>query len=30
LPLFVFLLYRSWFHHRVLKRVRWKGREYKG
>ena len=29
LPLFVFLLYRSWFHHRILKRVRWKGREYR-
>jgi glycosyltransferase involved in cell wall biosynthesis len=28
LPLFVLLLYRSWFHHRILKRVRWKGREY--
>ena len=30
LPLFVFLLYRSWFQHRVLKRVSWKGREYAG
>jgi len=29
LPLFVVLLYRSWFQHRVLKRVSWKGREYK-
>jgi glycosyltransferase involved in cell wall biosynthesis len=28
LPLFVVLLYRSWFQHRVLKRVRWKGRSY--
>ncbi|MGB0066349.1 MAG: glycosyltransferase [Terracidiphilus sp.] len=28
LPLFVLLLYRSWFHHRVLKRVNWKGRSY--
>jgi glycosyltransferase involved in cell wall biosynthesis len=28
LPLFVALLYRSWFQHRVLKRVRWKGRSY--
>ena len=28
LPLFVLLLYRSWFHHRILKRVSWKGREY--
>ena len=27
LPLFVVLLYRSWFQHRVLKRVTWKGRE---
>lgn len=30
LPLFVALLYRSWFQHRVLKRVSWKGREYAG
>jgi hypothetical protein len=30
LPLFVVLLYRSWFQHRVLKRVSWKGREYAG
>jgi glycosyltransferase involved in cell wall biosynthesis len=30
LPLFVFLLYRSWFQHRVLKRVSWKGRSYAG
>lgn len=29
LPLFVFLLYRSWFQHRVLKQVQWKGRTYK-
>lgn len=28
LPLFVALLYRSWFQHRVLKRVSWKGRSY--
>lgn len=28
LPLFVFLLYRSWFQHRVLKQVNWKGRSY--
>jgi len=28
LPLFVFLLYRSWFQHKMLKRVSWKGREY--
>jgi hypothetical protein len=28
LPLFVALLYRSWFVHRVLKRVSWKGRTY--
>jgi len=28
LPLFVVLLYRSWFQHRILKRVHWKGREY--
>jgi len=30
LPLFVVLLYRSWFQHRILKRVNWKGREYAG
>jgi glycosyltransferase involved in cell wall biosynthesis len=30
LPLFVFLLYRSWFMHRVVKRVSWKGRSYPG
>ena len=30
LPLFVVLLYRSWFQHRVLKQVRWKGRTYAG
>jgi glycosyltransferase involved in cell wall biosynthesis len=29
LPLFCLLLYRSWFQHRVLKRVSWKGREYR-
>jgi glycosyltransferase involved in cell wall biosynthesis len=28
LPLFVVLLYRSWFQHRILKRVSWKGRSY--
>jgi len=28
LPLFVGLLYRSWFQHKILKRVSWKGREY--
>jgi glycosyltransferase involved in cell wall biosynthesis len=28
LPLFVWLLYRSWFQHHVLKRVSWKGRSY--
>jgi glycosyltransferase involved in cell wall biosynthesis len=30
LPLFVFLLYKSWFQHRVLKQVSWKGRTYPG
>jgi cellulose synthase/poly-beta-1,6-N-acetylglucosamine synthase-like glycosyltransferase len=30
LLLFVVLLYRSWFQHKILKRVRWKGREYAG
>jgi cellulose synthase/poly-beta-1,6-N-acetylglucosamine synthase-like glycosyltransferase len=30
LPLFVVLLYRSWFQHRILKRVSWKGRNYPG
>jgi glycosyltransferase involved in cell wall biosynthesis len=30
LPLFVALLYRSWFQHRILKRVSWKGRSYAG
>jgi glycosyltransferase involved in cell wall biosynthesis len=30
LPLFVALLYRSWFHHRVFKQVSWKGRTYPG
>ncbi len=29
LPLFVALLYRSWFQHRILKRVTWKGRQYR-
>lgn len=29
LPLFVVLLYRSWFQHRMLKQVSWKGRSYK-
>ena len=28
LPLFSVLLYRSWFHHTITKRVSWKGREY--
>ncbi|MFT4111986.1 glycosyltransferase [Silvibacterium sp.] len=28
LPLFAVLLYRSWFHHTITKRVSWKGREY--
>jgi glycosyltransferase involved in cell wall biosynthesis len=28
LPLFVWLLCRSWFQHRILKRVSWKGRSY--
>ena len=28
LPLFVMLLYRSWFQHCILKRVSWKGRSY--
>lgn len=30
LPLFVWLLYQSWFQHRILKRVSWKGRTYVG
>jgi len=30
LPLFIALLYRSWFKHRVLKQVSWKGRTYPG
>jgi len=30
LPLFVFLLYRSWFQHKILKQVNWKGRSYGG
>jgi glycosyltransferase involved in cell wall biosynthesis len=29
LPMFVILLYRSWFQHRILKRVSWKGRQYR-
>ena len=28
LPLFVWLLYQSWFQLRILKRVSWKGRTY--
>lgn len=28
LPLFVVLLYRSWFQHKLLKQVSWKGRTY--
>lgn len=28
LPLFVWLLYQSWFRHHILKRVSWKGRTY--
>jgi glycosyltransferase involved in cell wall biosynthesis len=28
LPLFVVLLYRSWFQHKILKQVSWKGRSY--
>ena len=30
LPLFVVLLYRSWFQHRILKQISWKGRSYAG
>jgi hypothetical protein len=30
LPLFVVLLYCSWFKHRILKQVSWKGRTYPG
>ncbi|HEY1984387.1 MAG TPA: glycosyltransferase family 2 protein [Terracidiphilus sp.] len=30
LPLFVILLYRSWFQHKIFKQVRWKGRTYPG
>jgi glycosyltransferase involved in cell wall biosynthesis len=30
LPLFAILLYRSWFQHRVIKQVSWKGRTYPG
>jgi glycosyltransferase involved in cell wall biosynthesis len=29
LPLFVGLLYRSWFQHKILKQISWKGRSYK-
>jgi len=29
LPLFVVLLYRSWFQHKILKQVSWKGRSYR-
>jgi glycosyltransferase involved in cell wall biosynthesis len=29
LPLFVIMLYRSWFQHKILKQVTWKGRTYK-
>lgn len=29
LPLFVFLLVRSWMQHRIFHRVTWKGREYR-
>jgi glycosyltransferase involved in cell wall biosynthesis len=28
LPLFIYVLYRSWFQHRIAKRVSWKGRSY--
>ncbi|MEO6924577.1 MAG: hypothetical protein ABI142_12190 [Bryocella sp.] len=28
LPLFIYLLIRSWYLHHVLRRVRWKGRSY--
>jgi len=28
LPLFILLLYRSWFQHRIKRRVSWKGRSY--
>ena len=30
LPLFVWLLWKSWFDHTITKRVVWKGREYAG
>jgi len=30
LPLFIALLYRSWFNHRVIRQVSWKGRTYSG
>jgi glycosyltransferase involved in cell wall biosynthesis len=30
LPLFIVLLYRSWFQHKVVKQVSWKGRTYAG
>ena len=29
LPLFVVLLYRGWFQHKILKQVSWKGRSYR-
>lgn len=29
LPLFVWVLYQSWFQHKILKQVSWKGRSYK-
>jgi hypothetical protein len=29
LPLFIALLYHSWYQHRIQKRVNWKGRSYK-
>jgi glycosyltransferase involved in cell wall biosynthesis len=30
LPLFIYVLYRSWFQHRIAKQVSWKGRTYPG
>ena len=30
LPLFIALLYRSWFRHKVIRQVSWKGRTYPG
>ena len=30
LPLFIALLYRSWFKHKVIRQVSWKGRTYPG